>query len=66
MGSLEFMEKLIELFQRQFGIHTLLFIALVQELQLQMHETLAIVLDHRVSSCHLEKGVMAKETYMRI
>ena len=48
MGALEFVEELVELFESEFGVDGLAFVALAEDLHLHVDEALAVVLDHAV------------------
>ena len=55
MGALKLMEKLIELFKGQLCVDGLSFIFLVQQIHLEVDETLTVALDVRISSCNYTK-----------
>ena len=44
------MEELIELFQTQFGIDSLSFIFLIEQIHLKLNKALSIALDQGISS----------------
>ena len=52
VGALKLMEKLIELFKGKLCVYSLSFVFLVQQIHLEVNETLTVALDVRISSCN--------------